>query len=87
MVPVGLTGTENLQPVGARLPRLAKVTVAFGPALDFRGYADDVPSGRARRTVTDEIMKAIQALTQQEVAGVYNDRPFERLTSCVSGRS
>jgi 1-acyl-sn-glycerol-3-phosphate acyltransferase len=77
VVPVGVTGTENLQPVGSRLPRLAKVTVAFGEPLDFTGYADGVPSGRARRTVTDEIMAAIQKLTGQEQAGVYNDRPFE----------
>jgi 1-acyl-sn-glycerol-3-phosphate acyltransferase len=33
-----------------------------------------VPLGRARREVTDEIMAAIQALSGQEPAGVYNDR-------------
>lgn len=75
VVPVGLKGTQNLQPVGARLPRLAKVTVAFGEPIDFRGRFEGAPPGRARREATDEIMAAIQALSGQRAAGVYNDRP------------
>ncbi len=77
VVPVGLKGTEDIQPVGARMPRLAKVTVSFGEPLDFQGYDVGVPTGRARRTVTDEIMAAIAKLSGQRAAGVYNDRPFE----------
>jgi 1-acyl-sn-glycerol-3-phosphate acyltransferase len=76
VVPVGLTGTENLQPVGSTLPRLAKVSVRFGEPLTFEQY-DGVPPGRARRTVTDEIMAAIQRLSGQQPAGVYNDRPAD----------
>lgn len=74
VVPVGLRGTERLQPLGTNLPRLVKVTVEFGKPLDFSGRADGVPMGRARRQVTDEIMAAIEALSGQEPAGVYNDR-------------
>jgi len=74
VVPVGLTGTERLQPVGSRLPRLAKVTVTFGEPIQVAGEYDGMPSGRARRELTDRIMAAIQALTGQEEAGVYNDR-------------
>lgn len=77
VVPVGLTGTERLQPVGARLPRLVRITVRFGRPLDFRGHDDGVPSGRARRRVTDTIMAAIAELTGQPTASGYNDRPFE----------
>ena len=51
------------------------VDVAFGPPIDFAGRFDGVPPGRARREVTDEIMAAIAALTGQELAGVYNERP------------
>src|SRR4051794_4758375 len=75
VVPVGLSGTEHLQPVGSRLPRLADVTVRFGPPLHFHGAYDGVPPGRARRHATDAVMDAIQALTGQEPAGVYNERP------------
>ncbi|RYP82493.1 1-acyl-sn-glycerol-3-phosphate acyltransferase [Nocardioides guangzhouensis] len=74
VVPVGLTGTEDIQPVGSSLPRLAKVTVEFGEPIHVTGRYDGVPAGRARREVTDEIMAAIQALSGQEPAGVYNDR-------------
>ena len=76
VVPVGLVGTERIQPVGSRLPRLAKVTVAFGAPIEVaEGEYDGVPSGRARRDLTDRIMAAIQRLTGQVEAGIYNDRP------------
>jgi 1-acyl-sn-glycerol-3-phosphate acyltransferase len=75
VVPVGLAGTEQLQPVGSRLPRLAKVSVKFGEPLRFEGRYDGVPPGRARREVTDLVMSAIAALSGQELAGVYNERP------------
>ncbi|AKT50489.1 lysophospholipid acyltransferase family protein [Arsenicicoccus sp. oral taxon 190] len=74
IVPVGLLGTEQIQPVGASLPRLAKVVVRFGTPIQVGDRFDDVPAGRARRELTDEVMTAIQALTGQEPAGVANDR-------------
>jgi 1-acyl-sn-glycerol-3-phosphate acyltransferase len=77
VVPVGLSGTENIQPVDARFPRLAKVSVAFGTPLDFTERYRGVPQGRARREVTDEIMDAIAALSGQERAGGYNEIPSE----------
>jgi 1-acyl-sn-glycerol-3-phosphate acyltransferase len=77
VVPVGLTGTEKLQPVGSSLPRIVPVTVRFGTPIDVAGRYAGVPAGRARREVTDEIMTAIQGLTGQETAGVYNERPAD----------
>jgi len=77
VVPVGLVGTERLQPVGARYPKLARITVSFGPPIHVAGRFDGVPSGRARREVTDEIMAAIGELSGQQPAGVYNERPAE----------
>jgi 1-acyl-sn-glycerol-3-phosphate acyltransferase len=75
VVPVGLSGTEKLQPVGSSLPRIAPITVTFGEPIDFAGRYDGVPSGRARREATDEIMAAIQRLSGQPEAGIYNERP------------
>jgi len=77
VVPVGLKGTEHIQPVGSRLPRLADVTVRFGEPLSFTGTYDGVPAGRARREVTDVVMNAIQGLSGQQFAGVYNERPVD----------
>lgn len=75
IVPVGLRGTQDLQPVGSNLPRLAKVDVAFGEPIAVAGEYDGVPRGRARRDLTDRLMERIAALSGQEQAGVYNERP------------
>lgn len=77
VVPVAVIGTENIQPVGTRLPRRAEVTLRFGEPLRFEGRYDGVPAGRARREVTDIVMAEIQKLSGQPVAGVYNERPPE----------
>lgn len=74
VVPVGLIGTNEMQPVGAKFPRLRRVTVRFGEPIDVAHYGP-AESGRARRQATDEIMAAIHALTGQELAGVYNESP------------
>jgi 1-acyl-sn-glycerol-3-phosphate acyltransferase len=79
VVPVGLTGTEDIQPVGSSRPRLGRVevTVRFGEPITVAGEYDGVPSGRARRELTDRIMTAIAGLSGQEQAGVYNERPAD----------
>ena len=77
VVPVGLTGTEKLQPVGSSRPKIVPITVRFGTPIQVAGRFDDVPLGRARREVTDEIMTAIQVLSGQEEAGIYNERPTD----------
>jgi 1-acyl-sn-glycerol-3-phosphate acyltransferase len=74
IVPVGLLDTDRLQPVGSNRPRLVRVTVRFGEPIDVRGEYDGVPPGKARREITDQVMAAIQKLTGQEEAGIYNDR-------------
>jgi 1-acyl-sn-glycerol-3-phosphate acyltransferase len=73
VVPVGLIGTADLQPVDTTWPRLAKVVVRFGRPIDFAGRFDGVPPGRARREATDQIMDAIHALTGQERVEAYNE--------------
>jgi 1-acyl-sn-glycerol-3-phosphate acyltransferase len=75
IVPVGLVGTDQLQPVGSRLPRLARVTIRFGEPIHVAGRYDGVPPGRARREITDRVMAEIQRLSGQEQAGTYNERP------------
>jgi 1-acyl-sn-glycerol-3-phosphate acyltransferase len=81
IVPVGVIGTEDLLPVGAKFPRPARITVRFGEPvyaakLDFPGEAV-AGNPRARRVVTDTVIAEIQKLSGQEYAGVYNERPAE----------
>lgn len=73
VVPVGLKGTQDVQPIDATLPRIKAVSVAFGAPISPAGY-DGMPSGRARRELTDTIMSAIAELSGQEQAGIYNER-------------
>lgn len=79
VVPVGLRGTEDIQPVGTNRPRLGRVdvTVRVGEPIRVAGEYDGVPTGRARRDLTDRIMSAIGELSGQEPAGTYNERPAD----------
>jgi 1-acyl-sn-glycerol-3-phosphate acyltransferase len=74
VVPVALTGTQDLQPVGSNRVHLARVTVEFGAPLDLSRHGSS-DSGRARRAATDEVMAAIQRMSGQTPAGVYNEPP------------
>ncbi len=75
VVPVALKGTERIQPVGSHVIRPAKVSVEYGPALHLAERFADMPRGKARREIADEIMAAIHAMSGQELAGEYNVRP------------
>lgn len=75
VVPVGLQGTPDIQPVGSSRFHRAPVTIRFGDPLSFREAYSGVPAGRARREATDQIMDAIHALSGQELAGAYNEHP------------
>jgi len=75
VVPVALSGTENLMPRGGRIPRYAKVGIRFGRPLDFTHVTER--HLRARRQVTDEVMAAIRDLSQQEYVDSYHRRPDE----------
>jgi 1-acyl-sn-glycerol-3-phosphate acyltransferase len=78
VVPVGLIGTDRLQPVGTKAPKFARVTVAFGAPIDVASFGP-ASSGKARRAATDAIMAEIQRLTGQTEAGMYNEAPPDSL--------
>jgi 1-acyl-sn-glycerol-3-phosphate acyltransferase len=73
VVPVALSGTQDIQPVGSRVPRIRKITIRFGKPLDF-SHLQGAKPGPARREVTDAVMAAIHELSGQELAGHYNRR-------------
>ncbi|MDF2665277.1 MAG: plsC [Microbacterium sp.] len=77
VVPVGLIGTDKVMPVGAKIPTTKeRITVRFGEPLDLSPHGP-ATSGRARRGATDEIMAAIHALSEQELANAYNEAPAQ----------
>jgi 1-acyl-sn-glycerol-3-phosphate acyltransferase len=70
LIPVGVLGTDRVQPIGARVPRLGAgpVTVRIGKPIDTGGRGDDRTS---LRELTDELMVEIQKLTGQEYVPRY----------------
>nr|MDT0662343.1 lysophospholipid acyltransferase family protein [Micromonospora sp. DSM 115978] len=70
VIPVGMLGTDRIQPIGARVPRLGagRPVVRFGKPMDFTGRPDDRGS---LRQITDEVMMEIQKLTGQEYVPRY----------------
>jgi 1-acyl-sn-glycerol-3-phosphate acyltransferase len=73
VVPVGLVGTDRVQPIGTTVPRVHRVRVSFAPPVRPEDYADLAP-GRARREITDAVMAAVGELSGQERAEGYNER-------------
>jgi 1-acyl-sn-glycerol-3-phosphate acyltransferase len=74
VLPLGISDTDRVQPIGAGLPRLRpRATVRIGKPMDFTQYRD-LPPARARRAITDDVVGAIRELSGQEYAGVYNER-------------
>lgn len=71
VLPVGLEGTEKLQPAGSNLIRPRHFSLTVGKPLYFDKTGPDhaLP---ARRAATDEIMAAIAELTGQEQVSGYN---------------
>lgn len=76
VVPVGLIGTDRMQPIGAAVPRPTRhrVRICFGQPVVPEMYAH-LPPGRARREITDTVMDRIAAFTGQDRVDAYNERP------------
>jgi 1-acyl-sn-glycerol-3-phosphate acyltransferase len=85
VVPVGLKGTNNVQPPGSNGIRLAKISISFGTPLDLSRHGK-AESGGARRHATDEVMAAIQRLSGQKMADQYNEPPAKGLVEKVRRR-
>lgn len=80
IVPVGLIGTDDVQPVDSKMPKLFQhVTVRFGEPLDPRRYRDD--GQFAYRELTDELMYEIAELCGYEYVDTYSTRRAEDLPS------
>jgi 1-acyl-sn-glycerol-3-phosphate acyltransferase len=70
LIPVGVLGTDKVQPIGARVPKLGAgpVTIRIGKPIETAGRSDDRGS---LRELTDELMSEIQKLTGQEYVPRY----------------
>ena len=71
VVPVAMLNMDEIQPVGKVLPKLKRVHIRFGPALDFSRYAGMAGDRFIERAVTDEIMYELMTLSGREYVDTY----------------
>jgi 1-acyl-sn-glycerol-3-phosphate acyltransferase len=75
IVPVGLIGTERIQPIGARMPRIGpRAEVRIGKPLNLSNWPGTPADSTALREITAYLMAEIRALTGQEYVSRYAPR-------------
>lgn len=70
--PVGIVGTDVIQPPDAKVPKLRKeCSIRIGRPIHPERYAGRGPEHLAWRSMTDEVMFEIREMTGQEYRNVY----------------
>jgi 1-acyl-sn-glycerol-3-phosphate acyltransferase len=71
VVPVAMIGTAEVMPIGTRLPKVRRVGIVFGDALDFSRFHGMEGDRFVLRSVTDELVYDLRALSRQPYVDVY----------------
>jgi 1-acyl-sn-glycerol-3-phosphate acyltransferase len=79
VLPVAMVGTRKMMPPGAPLPRPTRVDIRIGKPLEFAHLTGEPPA-RARRTIADEVMRAIADMSGQQYVHEYASDVKARLT-------
>ncbi|CCK31396.1 1-acylglycerol-3-phosphate O-acyltransferase [Streptomyces davaonensis JCM 4913] len=77
VVPFAMIGTDKIQPGGAGMPRPSRVTVRFGPAMEFSRYEGMDRDRYVLRAVTDSVMAEVMRLSGQEYVDMYATKAKE----------
>jgi 1-acyl-sn-glycerol-3-phosphate acyltransferase len=85
IVPVGLIGTDDVQPVDKRMPNLFRhVTIRFGEPIDPARYAGQANDRLALRELTDEVMYEIGELSGYEYVDTYATKQAEDIPTATA---
>lgn len=79
VIPVVMVDTDTVMPIGRRIPRVGRVGMVIGEPLDFSRFAGMEGDRYILRSVTDEIMVALQRLGEQTYDDVYASTVKNRL--------
>jgi 1-acyl-sn-glycerol-3-phosphate acyltransferase len=80
IVPVGMIGTDEVQPVDSKMPKLMReVRVRFGEPLDCTRFGRRADDHMALRELTDELMYEICQLSGYEYLDTYATKKAEDL--------
>lgn len=79
VIPVVMVDTDTMMPIGQKVPRVVRVGVVIGEPLDFSRFHGMESDRYILRSVTDEIMIALQQLGEQKYEDVYASTVKDRL--------
>lgn len=81
VIPVVMVDTGEMMPIGRTIPKVMRAGIVIGEPLDFSRYAGMESDRYVLRSVTDEIMVALQRLGGQEYRDEYASSVKNRLTA------
>lgn len=71
VIPAAVIGTEQVMPLGSTIPQVHRVGVVIGKPLDFSRFEGMESDRFVLRSITDEIIYVMNALSEQEYVDVY----------------
>ncbi len=72
IIPVGLLGTADIQPVDAAMPKFfRRVVIRFGEPIEVERYQSRIGDRAVYRELIDDVMYEIQSLTGLDYVNVY----------------
>ncbi|PPF87758.1 1-acyl-sn-glycerol-3-phosphate acyltransferase [Clavibacter michiganensis] len=83
VVPIAMIDTEQVMPIGTRIPKVRRIGVVIGEPLDFSRFAGLEGDRFILRSITDEIMYELSRLSGQEYVDVYATSVKEKRASAA----
>ncbi len=71
IIPVAMIDTEKVMPIGKRMPKIRRIGIVIGEPLDFSRFEGMEGDRFVLRSVTDELMYEMRALSGQVYDDVY----------------
>jgi 1-acyl-sn-glycerol-3-phosphate acyltransferase len=71
VIPVAMIGTKEVMPIGQRLPNVRRIGIIFGEPIDFTRFGGLEGDRFVLRSVTDELVYELRALSGQAYVDVY----------------
>ena len=82
IIPVGIVGTDRIQPPDASLPRpFMTCAIRFGKPIDVSRYGNGEGDRMALRQVIDEVMYEIREMTGQQYVNEYATKKAEGIST------
>ncbi len=71
VIPCAMINTNEIQPIGKKMPKIMRVRIKIGPPLDFSRYEGLSGDRFVERSMTDEIMYELMELSGQQYVDQY----------------